>query len=153
MTKRLYIAERVNVTKLFWPDLKVHEMVAEKALSVKIQNELPAFYMKPMIDAREEVVRSRETVAHTLISDLFRSYYNSDIAMVNGGAIRGERIFKAGRQKASVAADLLPMNGPVSLVKVTGKILLSLAENSVSKLPEAKGKFTVFSGMHFYFDK
>ena len=54
------------------------------------------------MDCTEYACRSSETPIACLIADLYRAYYDADMAMVNGGSIRGDLIIKKGPQQARV---------------------------------------------------
>ena len=62
------------------------------------------------LDTRFSRVRTEETVIANLLSDLFRSYYDSDFGLVNGGSIRSDEYCKKGQHKAKVIAKMLPLN-------------------------------------------
>ena len=104
------------------------------------------------MDTRFSRVRSQETVAGNLLADLYRVYYNSDVAICNGGSIRANEKFEKGQHKARVGSKLLPLNGGLCQVLVSGKILLELAENGVSLWPKCAGKWSTWSGLKFKFD-
>eukprot|EP00658_Telonema_sp_P-2_P010954 TRINITY_DN14168_c0_g1_i1.p1 TRINITY_DN14168_c0_g1~~TRINITY_DN14168_c0_g1_i1.p1 ORF type:complete len:454 (-),score=122.09 TRINITY_DN14168_c0_g1_i1:176-1537(-) len=48
------------------------------------------------LDLREGSLRSRETAAGNWLADLFREELNADVALLNGGGIRADRVLVAG---------------------------------------------------------
>lgn len=56
----------------------------------------PLFYAGCPLDGRGTVIRTSETNLGNLLADVVRAYYNTDIAFVNSGSIRCDRIVPEG---------------------------------------------------------
>jgi 5'-nucleotidase len=105
------------------------------------------------LDARETMVRTRETNIGNMIADLMRRCVKADIALLNGGTIRANALVPPGVLRARHLVALLPFFGDVVVrVRVAGAVVLRALENSVSRWPAADGRFCQVSGVRFAFD-
>ena len=94
-------------------------------------------------------VRSRETNFGDLLADLARGRAGTEIAVINGGAIRGS--IPAGPVTLKQIMRSLPYNDPLISVKLTGAEVRNALENSVSQVPQS-GRFLQVSGFSYLFD-
>lgn len=70
-----------------------------------------------------------------------RKYYSADVAILNSGRIRADRIYEA---REMTLGDWLTMNPgrmDCELAEVTGSLLLRLLEEGVSKYPALDGRY------------
>ena len=56
----------------------------------------PLFHSAVHLDGRASVVRTGETNIGNMLADAVRAYYNTDIAFINSGSLRCDRIIDAG---------------------------------------------------------
>jgi 5'-nucleotidase len=94
-------------------------------------------------------VRSRETNFGNLLADLARKQSGAEIALINGGAIRGT--IPAGPVTLKQIMRTLPYNDPLISIKLKGGELRQAMENSVSRIPES-GRFLQLGGLELRFD-
>jgi 2',3'-cyclic-nucleotide 2'-phosphodiesterase (5'-nucleotidase family) len=101
-----------------------------------------------MLDTRKEAVRTEENAFANMVSDALRVYYDSDISLVNGGTIRGLKIYPAGSSltRRDIQGEL-PFRNNGCVISVSGGQLRQALENGFSKLEDRKGRFPHFSGM------
>jgi 5'-nucleotidase len=78
-----------------------------------------------------------------------RFYYNTDIALMAGGTMRGDQIYPAGVLKLGDIIACFPFEDPCVVIRVSGQALLAALENSVSKYPALEGRFCQVSGLKF----
>ncbi len=106
------------------------------------------------LDARKKAVRSQETNLGSLIADALRSAASTDVALVNGGAIRGDTVFPAGELTRREMLSIFPYRDQLVRLQVSGSTLLAALENAVSKSAEdaEPGRFLQVSGLRFAFD-
>ena len=100
------------------------------------------------IDTRRTSVRTKENGFGNFIADTLRDFYSSDIALINGGAIRGNRQYSA--ETMLTRGDIhreLPFNSRITKIMVTGRQIFLCLENGLSKIENEKGRFPHFSGM------
>jgi len=95
-------------------------------------------------------VRTRETNFGNILADLARRYAGAEIALVNGGAVRGA--IPAGPVTLKRVMEVLPYDDPLVAMKLSGRQLSGAMENSVGELPRAAGRFLQVSGLNYHFD-
>ncbi|RMH37309.1 MAG: bifunctional metallophosphatase/5'-nucleotidase [Nitrospirae bacterium] len=96
------------------------------------------------------LVRTRETNLGNVLADLIRTEFGTDVALINGGQIRGS--FPAGDITLGDVLAVLPFDSPLVTLHVTGRQLRAALENSVSQLPRASGRFLQVSGLTVVYD-
>jgi 5'-nucleotidase len=151
------------VKKLSWEVLPVTNAVPEDPTflaAMKRYEPLVAELSQPVgrtpvpLDARKPAVRSQETNLGSLVADALRQAAGTDVALVNGGAIRGDTLFPAGQLTRRELLSIFPYQDTLVRLEVTGATLLAALENGVSKSAEdpEPGRFPQVSGMRFAFD-
>jgi 5'-nucleotidase len=123
-----------------------YEAVLDETLGQVIGETLVAF------DTNRTEVRRIETPIGNLIADAQREIVNADVALTNGGNIRGDRIFETGAVTGRDVLTILPFNNIVVKIELTGQQLLDALENSVSQAEHNAGRFAQVSGMTFTVD-
>jgi len=105
------------------------------------------------LDTRRASVRSGETAIGNLITDAMRAATNSDVAVTNGGGIRGDKQYPAGTKLArkDVLTEL-PFGNKTVKLTLTGAQLLEALETGVSQVENTKGRFAQVSGLAFTYD-
>ena len=105
------------------------------------------------LDSRRSSVRTRETNLGNLIAEAMRSRVDADVAIANGGGIRGDRTYDAGSTltRGDVLAEL-PFRNRLVLLELSGADLLEAIENGVSRVEDRAGRFPQVAGMRFAFD-
>ena len=98
-------------------------------------------------DSHAVFCRYEECALGDLISDAIRITTNTDIAILNGGAIRNN--LKKGNLTNSIVIDILPWFGYIIAKKLTGQVILDALEFGVSKLPDTFGGYPQVSGISF----
>lgn len=104
------------------------------------------------LDAGAKVSRVQETALGSLIADAFREATGADIALMQGGGIRGDKVFPAGPVTLKTLTEILPFGNQVMMVEVDGRTLQAALENGVSKVDEYSGRFPQASGLTYRFD-
>lgn len=130
------------------PDPAVAERVAHyqallsKELDVEIGKTLTA------LDSRKAAVRRHETAIGNLIADALRAAHGSDVAVMNGGGIRGNRLYDAGTTltRRTIRTEL-PFGNKAILLEMTGAQLLKVLENGLWYAGKANGRFLHVSGV------
>jgi 2',3'-cyclic-nucleotide 2'-phosphodiesterase (5'-nucleotidase family) len=100
------------------------------------------------LDSRNAAVRLGEAAIGNLYADALRETTHSDIGLMNGGGLRGNKLYPAGGPvtRRDVLAEL-PFGNKVSILLVTGRDVRAAIENGLGRLPEASGRFPQVSGM------
>ena len=95
-------------------------------------------------------VRSEENEFGNLLADAMKLFVGSDIAIINGGVIRGNNIYPPGTTiTRGLIATELPFRSRVVLIKVTGQDIIDALNNGVSRLGELKGRFPHVAGIEY----
>jgi 5'-nucleotidase len=81
-----------------------------------------------------------------------RFYYNTDIALMAGGTMRGDQIYPSGVLKLGDIISCFPFEDPCVVVRVSGQAVWAALENSVAKLPALEGRFCQVSGIEFAYN-
>jgi 5'-nucleotidase/UDP-sugar diphosphatase len=105
------------------------------------------------LDSRKATVRSREAAIGNLIADAARDAVKADIAIVNGGGIRGNTEYPADAEitRRDVLSEL-PFGNRTVKLEVTGEMVWAALENGVSEVENAGGRFPQVSGLTFTAD-
>ncbi|MFM7389967.1 MAG: bifunctional metallophosphatase/5'-nucleotidase [Vampirovibrionales bacterium] len=131
----------------------------QEALNVSVGS-LYAGLDKPLgktgvaLDVHSSVVRSNEAVAGNFIADALRQQFNTQVSLVNGGALRAEHTFPAGMLTQRDILMMMPFANKVTLIHGTGALLKEVLEWSVSRRAEdaAWGGFLQVSGLNVTYD-
>jgi len=105
------------------------------------------------LDSRTELVRTNETAIGNLIADAMRKATGADVALTNGGGIRGNRLYPQGTQwtRRDVLTEL-PFGNKLVTIAMTGATINAVLEHGFSRLPRASGGFPQISGMDVSLD-
>jgi 2',3'-cyclic-nucleotide 2'-phosphodiesterase (5'-nucleotidase family) len=112
----------------------------------------PAGATSVPLDTRNEVVRLKESPVGNLIADLMREALKADVALVNGGGIRGNAVTPPGPLTRGDVLKILPFANKVVKLEVTGDTLRAALENGLSQHEKIAGRFPQVSGLRYAFD-
>ena len=135
------------------PDPEIKKIV--DAYNAKLDKELGQAVGTTSVelDSQRSTVRTGESNFANLIADALRDGVGADIAITNGGGIRGDRTYDAGTTltRKDVLTEL-PFGNVVVLLELTGADILAALENGVSEVENVAGRFPHVSGMTVIFD-
>jgi len=100
------------------------------------------------LDSRKASVRSAETAIGNLIADATREAVGADIAITNGGGIRGNKEYAAGSKltRKDVFSEL-PFGNKTVKIEVSGETVWAALENGFSEIEKGAGRFPQVSGL------
>lgn len=100
------------------------------------------------LDSRKASVRSGEAAIGNLIADAMRAATSADVAIMNGGGIRGDRTYDAGAKitRGDIFKEL-PFGNKLVLLELSGADLRKALENGVFFAGKAEGRFGQISGI------
>ncbi len=104
------------------------------------------------LDARNATVRQQESNLGNFIADVMRAAVQSDLAMTNGGGIRTNALFPAGRIARKDVFGWLPFGNIVVKVAISGAAVRQALENGVSQWEQVGGRFPQVSGLRYTFN-
>ena len=141
---RFRITDTADVT----PDAAVAKLVAGFDAGLAKDLDVVAGKAGVALDSRKASVRSAETAFGDFIADAMRAAANADVAITNGGGIRGDRQYDAGA--GITRRDLfkeLPFGNKLVVLEVSGADLKAALENVVYFAGKPEGRFGQVSGV------
>ncbi len=93
------------------------------------------------------LVRRSETNAGDFVTDAYRIMTGADIAICNGGGVRGE--IEIGSVSRSDLMNMNPWNNTMCIIEVTGQQFIDVLEHGMRSYPEYSGGFLQVSGVTF----
>jgi 2',3'-cyclic-nucleotide 2'-phosphodiesterase (5'-nucleotidase family) len=93
-------------------------------------------------------VRTREAAIGNLVADAMRWSAQTEVAVTNGGGVRGDKIYPPGTTitRREVLAEL-PFGNRLVTIDVLGSALKAAIENGLSQLPAPSGRFPQVAGL------
>ncbi|RHZ55741.1 bifunctional metallophosphatase/5'-nucleotidase [Aspergillus thermomutatus] len=130
-----------------------------RKVAAGIQQRVGSVVQKPLmhtttpLDGRCSVIRSSETNLGNMLADVYRAYYGADIALVNSGSIRCDRIIEPASSplRAKDIIEICSFENPLVVKRVSGHALHAALENSISDL-HVDGRFMQCSGLRILAD-
>jgi 5'-nucleotidase len=131
-------------------DEEMRELVA--SYRAKLPEAVVLARIPEPLDLRKSTLRTGEARAGGLVADALRQRFKTDIALVNGGGIRGDTVIGPG-ELTSLHLDMMhPFGNTVSVLETSGAVILQALERGVSQLPQANGCFLQVSGIRYTAD-
>jgi 2',3'-cyclic-nucleotide 2'-phosphodiesterase (5'-nucleotidase family) len=105
------------------------------------------------LDSRRATVRGMEAAIGNLIADAIRASVDADVAITNGGGIRGNTEYPPGTRltRRDIQTEL-PFGNRTVKLEVTGAVIRRALENGFSMVEEGAGRFPQVSGMAVTYD-
>ncbi len=130
------------------PDPDMLAVVKGYEAELSRELDVPVATLTGALDSRNATVRAVEAAIGNLIADGARDGTKADIAVINGGGIRGGKLYPAGHQltRRDVISEL-PFGNLNIVFELKGAEVRQMAEIGVSKSPLAAGSFMHYSGM------
>lgn len=112
----------------------------------------PLAVLQAPLDSRQATSRAAESSFGDMVADALRQAMAADIALINGGGLRGNRLYPAGAtlSRADLMAEM-PFGNTAMMLEVDGAAILAALENGVSKTPSLAGRFPQVSGLSFVY--
>ncbi|MEP1383420.1 MAG: 5'-nucleotidase C-terminal domain-containing protein [Paraglaciecola sp.] len=109
--------------------------------------------LKTPMNSIRKSVRTEENAMANFIVDAMREYVKADVAILNGGSIRGGKTYTANSilTRKDIALEL-PFRSRLIKVSVTGADIKTILEHGVSAVEELKGRYPHVSGIKFKYD-
>ncbi len=134
------------------PDLLAHVQRIEKALGAELDAQIAT--LASPLDSRTAMVRSAESSFGNLVADAARVQKKAEIAIINGGSIRGNRLYEAGRKitRRDILGEL-PFSSKTVVIKASGEAIRQAIENGLSRAESPAGRFPQVSGLSIIANK
>jgi 5'-nucleotidase len=101
------------------------------------------------LDGRELVIRRQETGFGGFLAGVMKDRVRAELAVLNSGAIRGNRLIPAGPLTRRDLYQSLPFGNVIVLVELHGAALKAALEHSVDALPAPAGRFLQTAGIEY----
>ncbi|HUB64409.1 MAG TPA: bifunctional UDP-sugar hydrolase/5'-nucleotidase [Methylocella sp.] len=151
---------KANRSLSWWPNFRVVDtakITPDPAMLARVQMykagmdrlfDVEIATLAAPLDSRTEAVRTAECAIGNLVADALRKAANADLAIINGGGIRGNRIYEAGTRltKQDILSEL-PFGNKTMATNVQGKAILDALENGFSQIDRPSGRFPQVSGL------
>ncbi len=100
------------------------------------------------LNSQRAVVRGEESAWGDLIADAMLGANGADVAVTNGGGIRGDKVYPAGTvlTRKDVFTEL-PFGNKTVVTEITGADLLAGLENGFSQVEKGAGRFPQVAGL------
>ena len=105
------------------------------------------------LDSRRRTVRTGEAAIGNLFTDAMRAATGADIAITNGGGIRGDREYAPGTRltRRHVLAEL-PFGNKTVVIEVAGRDVIAAIEHGLGGIEKLSGRFPHVSGVSVVYD-
>ncbi|MGB0495183.1 MAG: bifunctional metallophosphatase/5'-nucleotidase [Kangiellaceae bacterium] len=151
--RSLKVKRKTESLNDFAKDSAVLEQVRNYTSRLSTLLDQPIGTLKTSMDTNLEAVRSRENKFGNFVADTMRNFAGADVAVINGGTIRGEKKYVANSKiSRSDIIKELPFRNKISVIEVTGKQIINALENGLSLIETFKGRFLQISGMQVKYD-
>ncbi|MGB7220095.1 MAG: bifunctional UDP-sugar hydrolase/5'-nucleotidase [Vicinamibacterales bacterium] len=104
------------------------------------------------LDSEDTRVRSSETNLGNFVADAVRADAGTDVAIVNAGGIRGDRLYPAGPLTRRTLVEIHTFGNLICTIALPGRVLLQALNHGVARLPAAAGQFPQVSGLTMTID-
>jgi 5'-nucleotidase / UDP-sugar diphosphatase len=104
------------------------------------------------LEARRGPLRTQETNLGDFLADAMRARLRTDVALMNGGGIRSDRVVPPGPLTRRDVAGLLPFGNVVLVLEVTGRMLRDALEFGLAQRDREGGGFLQVAGVRVRFD-
>lgn len=147
-----YKWERHTLEKDSPEDPEVADIVAEHVVHMAASLDDVVGYTVSPLEGRFSNIRTEETNLGNLVCDVLRAACGTDLALINSGTFRSDKIHPAGDLTKRDIIEILPMLDESVVLELTGSDILAVLENSVSQYPKLEGRFLQISGIKYRFD-
>ena len=141
-----------EVSRRIEPDPAVEALVRDYAR--RLDRELDAVVGRSRVplEARSATLRTEETNLGDFVADALRERLGSDVALINGGAIRTNRTVPPGPLTRRDVLSLLPFTDMVVKLEMRGADLRAALEHGLAQTDRVGGGFLQLSGARVVWD-
>ena len=141
-----------EVSRRIEPDPAVEALVRDYAR--RLDRDLDAVVGKSTVplEARSATLRTEETNLGDFVADALRERLGSDVAVINGGAIRTNRTVPPGPLTRRDVLSLLPFTDMVVKLEIRGADLRAALEHGLAQTDRVGGGFLQLSGARLVWD-
>lgn len=146
---RVRIIDTADVT----PDPTIAARVAHYEAQLSRELDVELAVLEAPLDSRSATVRGGEAAWGNLITDAIRAITGADVAVMNGGGIRGGMVLDKGvRLTRRHVLSELPFGNKTLLFRLTGDEIKAVLEHGYGDYPRPAGHFLQISGARVVID-
>src|SRR5574341_624881 len=141
-----------EVSRRVVPDPTVEELVRAYAKRLDVELDVVIGRTDAPLEAHGARLRTQETNVGDFVADLMRERMGTDLALLNGGAIRTNRTVPAGPLTKRDVMSLLPFTNVVLKLEMSGREVRAALERALAQADHQGGGFLQVSGMRLAWD-
>lgn len=141
-----------EVSRRIPPDSAVEALVREYAGRLHSELDVVVGRTAVPLEAHSSKLRTQETNLGDFVADVIRERLGSDVAILNGGAIRTNRTVPAGPLTKRDVHSLLPFTDVVMKLEIRGRDLRAALEHGLAQADREGGGFLQLSGVRLVWD-
>lgn len=144
---------RIVDTAALAPDPAMEARIAEYRRELSGELDVPLGTIDTPLDSRSNTLRTGEAAIGNLVADALRAATGAEVAITNGGGIRGNKLYPPGHvfTRRDILTEL-PFRNLTVAYELTGAQLRAVLENGLSSAEAAAGRFPQVSGLHVVAD-
>merc|ERR1719414_28757 len=108
--------------------------------------------LKTDLDAGNNNIRSKETNMANFFTDAVKDQHKTDVVMINGGTMRGDKIYEAGNLTRKILTAMHPFGNKIVKIYATGKEIRDYIDENLGQVSDFGGCFVQVSGLKYEFD-
>jgi 2',3'-cyclic-nucleotide 2'-phosphodiesterase (5'-nucleotidase family) len=134
------------------PDPRVEAVV--RAYGERLSRELDVVVGQTAVplEGRRDRLRTEETNLGDFIADAMRARLQTDVALINGGGIRSDRVIPPGPLTRRDLAAMAPFGNVVMTLELPGRTLHAVLEQALPQRDRQAGGFLQVSGLTVTYD-
>lgn len=139
---------RIIDTATVTPDPDTQKIVEDLKTKLSAELDVVIGTTANELSSKRAVVRGEESAIGDLIADAMVAQSGADVAVTNGGGIRGDKVYAAGSKltRKDVFTEL-PFGNKTVVTEIPGADLLAGLENGFSQVEQGAGRFPQISGL------
>jgi len=104
------------------------------------------------LDAKDAHSRSKETALGNFFVDSVKAQHKTDVAFINGGTIRGNKVYAKGELSKKVITEMHPFGNAIVKLYATGKEIRDYLELTLNCYESTCGSFVQVAGLKYKFN-
>jgi len=139
---------RIVDTATVTPDPDTQKIVEDLKTKLSAELDVQIGTITNELSSKRAVVRGEESAMGDLIADAMIAQSGAEVAVTNGGGIRGDKVYPAGTvlTRKDVFTEL-PFGNKTVVEEISGADLLAGLENGFSQVEQGAGRFPQVGGM------
>ena len=144
--------ELLPVTSAIPDDPRTAAVIASYESRLSSELETVVAISRVPLDGISSHLRTWETNLGDVVADAIRADAGTDIAILNSGSIRGNRIFPAAPLTRRTLVEIHPFDNVIVTLSMPGRVVLQALNTGTEKLPAPAGAFPQVSGLKMVVD-